>query len=331
MLAEPILRAQLARTLDATHLDIPGATVIKGKVRDNYLVGDRRILVTTDRISAFDVVLGTLPFKGQVLNQMAAFWFRETAGIAPNHVIEVPDPAVTVAWACEPLPVEFVMRGYLTGVTSTSVWTHYARGERTFCGHPLPDGMKKNQPLPGAILTPSTKAEKGGHDESLPREAILARGTIDAATFDEAAGIAARLFAHGQQKARSRGLILVDTKYELGRALSGPHRGRIVVIDEIHTPDSSRYWFADDYAARLDAAEEPRSLDKEYVRRWYAAQGYTGDGPPFPMTDEVRVEAARRYIEAYELITGTPFSGDTADPEPRIRSHLGLAPAPERR
>src|SRR5262249_12349489 len=159
----------------------------------------------------------------QVLNQMAAWWFERSAGVAPNHVQSVPDPAATVAWACEPLPVEFVMRGYLTGVTSTSIWTHYARGARSFCGHPLPDGLTKNAALPAAILTPSTKADKGGHDESLSRAELLQRNIVDGATFDEAAAIAARLFSFGQRIAAERGLILVDTKYEMGRALAGPH------------------------------------------------------------------------------------------------------------
>jgi len=318
------LKQALAHPLTATNFPQLGRKY-EGKVRDNYTTADgRRFIVVTDRISAFDVVLGTIPFKGQVLNQIAAYWFEVTKHLASNHIIDVPDPTVTIATECEIIPIEFVMRSYVTGVTTTSIWYHYSHGVRRYCGHDLPEGMRKNQKLDRPILTPSTKAEKGGHDESLPREAILARGTIDAATFDEAAGIAARLFAHGQQKARSRGLILVDTKYELGRALSGPHRGRIVVIDEIHTPDSSRYWFADDYAARLDAGDEPRSLDKEYVRRWYAAQGYTGDGPPFPMTDDVRVEAARRYIEAYETITGTTFVPDLEDPAVRIPRNLGL-------
>ncbi len=230
------LREGLALTLE--HTDLSGlGTKIEGKVRDSYLPGDgRRILVTTDRISAFDRVLGTLPFKGQVLNQLSAWWFRETADVAPNHLREVPDPSVTVAVECEPLPVEWVMRAYLTGVTSTSVWTHYSRGEREFCGHRLPDGLKKNEPLPAPILTPSTKAEKGGHDESVSRAALLSRGVIDEETFERAAAMVAALFARGREVCAKRGLILVDTKYELGRAADGS----IVVIDEIHTPDSSR-------------------------------------------------------------------------------------------
>ena len=320
MITDQELRRLLGYTLGATDFSIPGARRYVGKVRDNYSVGGRRIIVVTDRISAFDVVLGTIPAKGQVLNQLAAHWFVATRDLAPNHLLELPDPQVMIAVECVPLPVEFVMRAYLTGVTTTSIWHHYQRGERRFCGHLLPDGMVKNQALPAPILTPSTKAEKGGHDRSLSREEILAMGAIDGRTFDECAEIAARLFAFGQAAAAARGLILADTKYELGRAPDG----RLLVIDEIHTPDSSRYWHGDDYGARLAVGEEPRSLDKEYVRRWYAAQGYQGDGPPPPLSDEVRIEAARRYLAAYEGLTGRDFVLDDEEPEARIRRRLAL-------
>lgn len=320
MIDDDTLRGRLDQTLATTRLAIPGAAVYHGKVRDNYTVAGRRTIVVTDRISAFDIVLGTIPLKGQLLNQMAAHWFEVTRELAPNHVLEVPDPQVMIAVECTPLPVEMVMRSYLTGVTSTSIWHHYQKGARTFCGHALPDGMRKNQPLPSPLLTPSTKADQGDHDVSMSREQILGLGRMDARTFDEAADIAARLFAFGQSWAAARGLILVDTKYEFGRAPDG----RIVVIDEIHTPDSSRYWYAEDYQARHDAGEEPRGLDKEYVRRWYAQQGYTGDGPPPPLTDEVRLEAARRYIAAFELVTGRAFVADTAEPIARITRNLGI-------
>ena len=198
--------------------------------------------MVTDRLSAFDVVLGTIPFKGQVLNRMTAFWFEATADLAPNHVINVPDPTVMVARECKLLPVEFVMRAYITGVTSTSIWTHYQKGAREFCGHKLPDGMKKNQPLPKALLTPSTKAEKGEHDRSVSRAEVLELGLLTADDFDRAADMCARVFAFGQGEALRRGLILVDTKYEIGRRPDGS----LCFIDEIHTPDSSRYWYADD-------------------------------------------------------------------------------------
>ncbi len=315
------LVAALGRTLDGTHFTELGVRY-EGKVRDNYTTPDgRRILIATDRLSTFDVVVGTIPYKGQVLNQLAAHWFEETAAIAPNHVISVPDPNVTIAHECEPLKAEFIMRAYLTGVTTTSIWYAYERGARRFCGHALPDGLKKNQKLERPILTPSTKAEKGGHDVSASRDELLAMGVVSAEDFDAATAIAERLFAFGQKRARERGLILVDTKYELGRTRDG----RIVVIDEIHTPDSSRYWYADDYEERLARGEEPRGLDKEYVRRWLVTErNYRGDGAPPPLPDEVRVEAARRYIATYELIAGRKFVPDTSEPMARIRKALGI-------
>jgi phosphoribosylaminoimidazole-succinocarboxamide synthase len=319
MIDDEVIKAQLGKTLDRTSFHELGSKY-EGKVRDCYTLDGRRNIVVSDRISVFDVVLGTIPFKGQVLNRMAAHWFEATANLAPNHVINVPDPNVMVARECKPLPVEFVMRSYLTGVTTTSIWYAYERGARTFCGHDLPDGMKKNQPLGKAILTPSTKAEKGGHDESVSREQILAMGLLPAQDFDEAALMCARLFAFGQAEAARRGLILVDTKYEIGRRPDGA----LCFIDEIHTPDSSRYWYADDYQQRFDAGQEPRGLDKEYVRRTLADQGYRGEGPPPPLTDEVRIEAARRYIQVCELVTGRPFQPDTEEPVARIRRNLGL-------
>jgi phosphoribosylaminoimidazole-succinocarboxamide synthase len=319
MVSNELIRAQLAKTLDKTDLPEMGEKYV-GKVRDCYTKDNRRTIVVTDRISAFDVVLGTIPFKGQVLNQIAAYWFESTRGIASNHVISVPDPTVMVAAECELLPVEFVMRSYLTGVTTTSIWYHYERGDRTFCGHKLPEGMRKNQKLEKAILTPSTKAAKGDHDKSVSREEILAAGLLNAETFDRAAEMCARIFAFGQSLAAQRGLILVDTKYEIGRRRDGS----LCFIDEVHTPDSSRYWYADDYQSRFDKGEEPRGLDKEYVRRVLAERGYRGDGPPPPLTDDVRCEAARRYIALYELITGRGFVPDFEEPNTRIRRNLGL-------
>ena len=316
---ETVLKQQLTKTLDKTSFAELGSKY-EGKVRDCYVADGRRAIVVTDRLSAFDVVLGTIPFKGQVLNRMAAFWFEATADLAPNHVINVPDPTVMVARECNLLPVEFVMRAYLTGVTSTSIWSHYQKGARQFCGHDLPDGMRKNQKLAKAILTPSTKAEKGDHDQSVSRAEILEMGILSAADFDEAAGMCARLFAFGQAEALKRGLILVDTKYEVGRRPDG----MLCFIDEIHTPDSSRYWYADDYEDRFARAEEPRGLDKEYVRQTLADQGYRGDGPAPKLTDEVRVEAARRYIQVCELVTGRTFVPDTEEPIARIRRNLKL-------
>jgi phosphoribosylaminoimidazole-succinocarboxamide synthase len=314
-----LLREQCRRTLQRSDFPELGQR-IEGKVRDCFVKGDRRYLIASDRISCFDVVVGTIPFKGQVLNQLAAFWFERTKGVAPNHVIEVPDPMVTVAHECAPVPIEFVFRAYLTGATSTSIWKAYADGARTYCGHRLPDGMKKHQRLQAPLLTPTTKAEKGEHDELTSREALVERGAITAARYDEAEALLGRLFAAGQTWATTRGLILVDTKYELGLDPAG----KFVVIDEIHTPDSSRYWYADGYAEAFARGDDPKSLDKEYVRRWLQERGYRGDGPPPTLPDEVRCEAAQRYIETYERITGRAFEPATDEPQARIRRSLRL-------
>ena len=314
-----VLRDQCKRTLD--HTDFAGlGRRIEGKVRDCYVAADRRTLVASDRISCFDVIVGTIPFKGQVLNEIAAFWFEKTADIAPNHVIAVPDPCVTVARECRPLPVEFVYRGYLTGVSSTSIWSAYEAGERLYCGHRLPDGLRKHERLAGPLLTPTTKAEHGEHDALTSRDELIASGIITASHYDGAARIAARLFAAGQAWAATRGLILVDTKYEMGLDADG----EIVVIDEIHTPDSSRYWYADGYVDAFSRGEDPKSLDKEYVRRWLVEQGFRGNGTPPSLPDDVRCEAARRYIETYERITGRAFEPATDEPNARIRRNLHL-------
>ncbi len=320
MVNEDIIRAQLGKTLNATDLSVLGEKY-EGKVRDCYTKNGKRVLVVSDRISAFDVVLGTIPFKGQVLNQIAAHWFDLTKELVPNHVISIPDPTVMIATECTILPVEFVMRDYLTGVTDTSIWRHYEQGGRLFCGHVLPEGMKKNQRLAKPILTPSTKADKGDHDKSVSREELLGMGRITATDFDLAGEMCVKLFAFGQAEAHRRGLILVDTKYEIGKRPDGV----LCFIDEIHTPDSSRYWYADDYQARFARGEEPRGLDKEYVRRSLVDLGYRGDGVPPPLSDDVRTEAARRYIALYELVTGKTFVPDTEDPSIRIRRNLGLS------
>ncbi len=314
-----ILKKGLGTTLDRTELAGLGERY-EGKVRDNHVRGGRRWLVSTDRLSAFDKVIATLPFKGQVLNRLSAFWFERTASFAPNHLLSVPDPNVSEVVECAPLPVELVVRAYLTGVTSTSIWVAYERGDRTFCGHRLPEGLKKNDPLPAPIVTPSTKAPKGEHDRSVSREEILADKKMSAADFDAAAAMCTRLFAYGAEHLATRGLVLVDTKYEIGKRPDGT----IVVIDEIHTPDSSRIWFRDRYADAMARGADPEGLDKEYVRRWLKSVGYAGEGPPPVVPDEVRIEAARRYIEAYELVTGEAFVPDTQDPLPRMRRNLGL-------
>jgi len=281
-------------------VDVPGlGEKMEGKVRDMYRQGEQVVLITTDRISAFDRVLGLIPYKGQVLNQLSAWWFAQTRDILANHVLAVPDPNVTIAAAAAPLPVEIVVRGYITGVTKTSLWYLYDQGDRQPYGIPLPDGLHKNDPLPHPIITPTTKAEKGGHDERLTEAEILERGLVSAELWGQVSAAAIALFQQGQHIARQAGLILVDTKYEMGLI-----NGQLALIDEIHTPDSSRYWIADTYQP---GGDEPENFDKEFLRKWYAAQGYRGDGTPPTMPNEFIAQVAARYISAYERLTGSEF------------------------
>lgn len=291
-----------------------------GKVRENFSRDEVRTIIVTDRVSAFDVNLGTIPFKGQVLNGLARYWFDLTRDQFANHIIDVPDPQVTRAVECEPVPVEFVVRGYLTGSSLTSILRAYQRGEREFCGHQLAPGMIAHQKLPQNIVTPSTKAPKGEHDESVSRAQLIERGLIDEKLFDQLEAKCLALFALGQKVAAERGMILVDTKYELGRRPDG----EIVLIDEIHTPDSSRYWYASSYADAMAKGEAPKSLDKEFLRRWLVSQGWEGEGQPPALPDEIRVEAARRYVETFERLTGRDFVPDVDDPAARMRRNLGL-------
>lgn len=309
--------AQLNRTLRETHFEHVGQRY-GGKVRDTYASGEHLILITTDRISAFDFILRqAIPFKGQVLNQLAAFFFERTEDVVPNHIVAVPDPNVTVALRCEPIPVEFVMRGYLAG----HAWREYREGRRVLCGKSLPEGLRQNSPLPSPILTPATKAAEG-HDEDISREELLRRGILDADTFELLESYALGLFARGTQIAADRGLILVDTKYEFGRAPDG----RLIVIDEVHTPDSSRYFYADTYDELLEADRPQRQLSKEFVREWlmdHRFQGKAGQTLP-DLPDAFRLEVTRRYVELYEQLTGLAFEPDThPDPEARVLAAIG--------
>jgi phosphoribosylaminoimidazole-succinocarboxamide synthase len=311
----------LQHPLEATDFSQLGS-YYRGKVRDNYSGPDGvRTIIVTDRISAFDHNVGTLPLKGQMLNYIAAWWFERTKHIAPNHVISVPDPNAMRVQECTPLPVEMVVRGYLTGTTSTSIWVHYQAGARSFCGYDLPNGMRRHQKLPEPLLTPSTKAAHGDHDVSASRAEILKLTGMNPADFDAAAAMAMELFAFGQRVSAERGLILVDTKYEFGKTRDG----RVVVIDEIHTPDSSRYWLAQSYEQRMRAGEDPESFDKDNVRRYLKEQGFTGDGPVPVVPDEVRITASERYLGAVEALTGTAFKPDLEEALPRLRRNLGLS------
>lgn len=316
MVSRDTIRRNLDSCLtDTTGLELPGK--VEGKVRDIYDLGDRLVLITTDRQSAFDRVLAQVPFKGQVLNMVSAWWFEQTADIVPNHVIDVPDPAATLAQKCRPFPVEFVVRGYLTGSTSTSAWTLYDQGERNICGNVLPDGMRKNQRFPEPIITPTTKSDE--HDESITPEGIVQQGLMTAEDWEKASSIALALFSRGMELASRNGLILVDTKYEMGT----DEEGNIVLIDEIHTPDSSRYWLADSYQERFEAGEKPESIDKEFLRLWFRERcdPYADEELPQP-PDDLVVELSSRYIRLYEMITGTEFEPATGDPIKRLRGNL---------
>jgi phosphoribosylaminoimidazole-succinocarboxamide synthase len=301
-------------------IDLPLGTRHQGKVRDFWVLGDRRVIVTTDRQSAFDVVLGTIPYKGQVLNRMAAWWFERTRDIVPNHVIDVPDPNVTIARNATLWPVEMVIRGYITGVTTTALWYNYERGEREIYGLRFPDGLRKNERLPEPVITPTTKDVTGGHDERLTRDEIIDRGIVPRDVYEAIEDATRRLFARGQALAAERGFILVDTKYEFGDV-----DGRLTLIDEIHTVDSSRFWKADSYAARFASGAEPETFDKEFLRRWYVDRGYRGDGAPPAMPEELTERMSRLYIAAYEGVTGERFVPDDAPPAERIARNLRAA------
>jgi phosphoribosylaminoimidazole-succinocarboxamide synthase len=312
------LRSAIPHALREIHIPRLGERH-SGKVRDFYILPDgRRVLVTTDRLSAFDRILGAVPYKGQVLNQLSAFWFDETRSIVDNHMLAVPDPNVMVVTECEPFPVEVIVRGYITGVTQTALWYRYSLGEREIYGYRLPEGLRKNDPLPEPMMTPTTKGRAGEHDERLTCAEVVQKGYLDAPTWEQVMEAALALFRYGQEVARRAGLILVDTKYEFGRAPDG----RILLIDEVHTPDSSRFWIADTYEERRAAGEEPESLDKEYVRLWYAERGYRGDGDPPPLPDELATRLSQRYIACYERLTGRPFQPASYPAQERIMAAL---------
>ena len=302
-----------------TDIDLPLPDRSDGKVRTSYaLGGGRRLLITTDRLSAFDRVIAAVPYKGQVLNELSAWWFRRTGDVVPNHLVAVPDPNVSVVLAASPLPVEVVVRGYITGVTDTSLWRQYAQGARTIYGHRFAEGLAKNTALPAPIVTPTTKAAHGGHDEPLAVDAVVTRGLVDAELWGRVVAAALDLFHLGTSAGRDAGLILADTKYEFG--VDGD--GALMLIDEVHTPDSSRWWVAASYAERVAAGQEPESLDKEVVRRAFAEIGYRGDGPLPRLADEVWSATSARYVSAYERLTATTFQPGTYPVAERIVANL---------
>lgn len=275
----------------------------QGKVRDFYLKDDKRILVTTDRQSAFDVILGHIPFKGAVLNMLSKFWFESTKQIVPNHMITVPHPNVMIAKNCLPIPLEMIVRGYISGVTKTSIWFSYEKGERIIYGIKFPDNLKKNQKLPQPVITPTThELVAGAHDERLTREEIIKRKIVPKKLYEQMEKTALALFQFGSQLCQKKGLILVDTKYEFGL-----YKGKLTLIDEIHTPDSSRFWKADTYKKRFEKGLEPDNFDKEFLRLWYTNRGYCGDGKPPAMSKQLIIDLSLRYIGVYEKITGKKF------------------------
>ncbi|MEQ8397927.1 phosphoribosylaminoimidazolesuccinocarboxamide synthase [Thalassobaculum sp.] len=304
---------------DATIPELPNH--YRGKVRDNYDLPDgRRIIIASDRLSAFDISLAAIPFKGEVLTRTARFWFEATRDICPNHVLEYPDPNVVIGQRLDILPVEMVVRDYLAGTTGTSILTMYKAGRRDMYGVRLPDGLGDNAKLPQTIITPTSKAALGSHDEPLTPDDIVGKGLLTAEQWRTVSGYALALFARGREMARERGLILVDTKYEFGTDADG----RIVLADEIHTPDSSRYWFLDSYQDRVGRGEKPESFDKDFMRNWVVARcdPYKDAIPPIP--DEVVAQTAEVYIKAFETITGQSFdipemTGSVLD---RIRGNL---------
>ncbi|MBZ9672130.1 phosphoribosylaminoimidazolesuccinocarboxamide synthase [Mesorhizobium sp. ES1-3] len=304
---------------DAFIPELPG--YYKGKVRENYDLADgRRIIIATDRLSAFDIILTSIPFKGEILTQTARYWFEETADICPNHVREYPDPNVVVGTRLDILPVEIVVRGYLAGTTSTSILTRYRRGEREMYGMRVPDGLRDNEKLAEPVITPTSKAAEGGHDEPLSRAEILEQGLLTPAQWETVSDYALRLFARGQARAAERGLILADTKYEFGTDKDGT----IILADEIHTPDSSRYWIAASYEQALADGTRPESFDKDFIRSWVTARCDPYKDPIPRIPDEIVEQASRVYAQAYEAITGKVFVPDLAGETvlDRIRSNL---------
>ncbi|MBX7234481.1 MAG: phosphoribosylaminoimidazolesuccinocarboxamide synthase [Caldilineales bacterium] len=320
MLTHDQLLQAIPYALAAVDLEGFGAKE-EGKVRDIYRLGDdRRLLITTDRVSAFDRVLGLIPYKGQVLNQLAAWWFQRTADIVANHVIAIPDPNVMLAREAQALPVEVIVRGYITGVTSTSLWTLYQAGVERPYGLALPPGLHKNDRLPEPVITPTTKAERGQHDERLTSAEVVERGLVEPELWEEVKRVAVALFKRGQSVAMRGGLVLVDTKYEFGLI-----DGKLALIDEIHTPDSSRFWVAQSYGPAKREGREPESFDKEFLRLWYVARGYRGEGEPPTLPPKTIAELAARYIAAYEKLTMENFSpGPQPAAERIVRKVAGM-------
>ena len=307
-----IISDQLAHTLDKYENSDINGDFYNGKVRDNYIFDDKILMITSDRVSAFDHVLGTIPFKGQILTEIAEFWFDKTKHIVPNHIISHPDPQVLLAKKAKTLPVEVIVRQYITG----SLWREYSEGVNGQYGFMIPDNLVKNQKFDSPILTPSTKAEYGLHDEPISREKIIS-SLVDEKIYKKAEDYALQLFNEGQKWANEQGLILVDTKYEFGI-----YDGELIVIDEIHTPDSSRYWIKDEYQQRFEKNTNQKMLDKENIRQWLIERGFKGEGVPPKLSDDIRIYLSEKYIELYKRLTGKEFVPSTGDVKSRITNSL---------
>ena len=305
------INKQLNNTLEAVDLEI-SSEHYRGKVRENYYKDKEIIMVTSDRVSAFDHVLGTIPFKGQILSEITNYWFDKTKNIVPNHIVSYPDPQVLIVKKAKPLPVEVIVRGYITG----SLWREYSSGINGQYGFMLPEGLVKNQKFDSPILTPSTKAEYGLHDEPISREEIV-NGLVDEKIYAKAEEYAMNLFDEGQKAASAQNLILVDTKYEFGI-----FNGELILIDEVHTPDSSRYWVKDEYEGRFSNNEEQKMLDKENIRKWLIDRGFSGEGKPPQLTDDIRVSLSEQYINLYKILTGNDFNPAVGDVKTRIINNL---------
>lgn len=301
------------------YTDLPLPDKYSGKVRDWYPLADqKRLIVTTDRLSAFDIVLGRVPYKGQVLNQLTNWWMHRTDDLLANHLVAEPDPNAVIVQEAEPFLVEVIVRGYITGVTSTALWHRYSLGERNIYGYTFPEGLRKNQALPEPIITPTTKGGVTGHDERLTCAEVVEKGLLDEKTWGQVQTAALDIFRRGQEIAARAGLILVDTKYEFGRLPDG----RVAIIDEIHTPDSSRFWKTDSYLSCFTSGQEPENFDKEFVRMEYVARGFRGDGEPPVMPDSLWAAAGERYIQIYEMLTGQTFIPGVYPVGPRLEANL---------
>lgn len=309
------IKEQINHTLKGTDLAL--GKKYKGKVRDVYVTEDKVFLISTDRQSAFDRNLANIPFKGQVLTQTSAFWFEQTKDIIQNHVIEIPDPNIVVCKKLTVFPIEMVIRGYITGVTGTSAWTAYEKGEREFCGNTLPEGLKKNQKFEKPIITPTTKSDE--HDEKISGEEIVKRNLMTQEEWDFVSDKTQKLFQRGTEIAEKNGLILVDTKYEFGY----DNEGNIYLIDEIHTPDSSRFWIKETYEEKIKNEQEPENIDKEFLRLWFKEHCDPYNDETLPKAPEkLVIELSKRYIKLYEMITGNVFKAEPGDIKERIENNL---------